>query len=83
MVDNGERYAMTDVRIDRFAPEDQAGVRALVLDGLRERWGSLEPGLNRDLDDIGHAYSSGLVLVARFGDRIVGCRRVAPRLVCT
>lgn len=46
-----------------FRSEDQAAARQLILDGLREHWGELDPALNGDLDDImgnyvaaGHAF---------------------------
>jgi N-acetylglutamate synthase-like GNAT family acetyltransferase len=36
-----------------FRPDDQAAVRAIVLAGMRERWGDeFEPAVNVDLDDI-------------------------------
>lgn len=43
--------------IRSFEPADQESVRALVLDGLRERWGSaFAAGHNPDLDDIAATY---------------------------
>ena len=63
---------MSSLRITRFTPADQEAVRALVLGGLRERWGRLDPSLNGDLDDIGRAYPDAVVRVARLDDRIVG-----------
>lgn len=49
-----------------FAIEDQDRVRALVLEGLRERWGdAFDPGLNSDLDDIHATY------VARHAEVVV------------
>ena len=36
-----------------FRPDDQAAVRDIVLDGMRERWGdAFDPAVNVDLDDI-------------------------------
>ena len=36
-----------------FRPDDQASVRDIVLDGMRERWGdAFDPAVNVDLDDI-------------------------------
>jgi ribosomal protein S18 acetylase RimI-like enzyme len=43
---------MPPVRIRPVLPSDQRAARALILEGLREHWGWLDPNLNRDLDDI-------------------------------
>lgn len=49
-----------------FSTDDQDRVRALVLEGLRERWGSaFDPTRNSDLDDIHATY------VARGADVVV------------
>jgi ribosomal protein S18 acetylase RimI-like enzyme len=63
---------MSAVVIETFRPADQDEVRALILEGLQERWGALDPSLNRDLDDISATYRDHLVLVARDGSRVVG-----------
>jgi putative acetyltransferase len=47
---------MSPARIRPFAPGDQRAVRALILAGLREHWGWLNPSLNPDLDDIAASY---------------------------
>jgi GNAT superfamily N-acetyltransferase len=61
------------VAIARFRAEDQDAVRALVLDGLRERWGALDPSLNADLDDIARTYAADhVVLVAHVDGELVG-----------
>jgi putative acetyltransferase len=66
------------LEIARFVPADHAAVRQLILDGLEEHWGSLEPGLNPDLDDIAASYGHGEILVARVDDAIVGVGMVVP-----
>jgi GNAT superfamily N-acetyltransferase len=66
------------VEIASFRPEDQAVVRQLILDGLEEHWGSLDPGLNPDLDDIRATYGHGTVLVARIDGRVVGVGMMVP-----
>lgn len=53
-------------------------MRRLVLDGLRDRWGSVDLALNEDLDDIAATYSGGIVLVAVLNRRIVGTGTVRP-----
>ena len=42
-----------------FQLDDQALVRALILDGLAGRWGHLDDNLNPDLDNISATYSAG------------------------
>ena len=47
---------MPPIRIRPFDPSDQLAARALILAGLREHWGWLDPSLNPDLDDIAASY---------------------------
>ncbi len=58
-------------------PVEQQAARALILDGLAERWGNLDPGKNPDLDDILTHYSRGVFLVAYLGDELVRKARAA------
>jgi len=58
-----------------FRPDDQARVRNIVLEGLGERFGSIDGSLNPDLDDIvakyldlGHQF-----FVAEQAGKVVGC----------
>jgi ribosomal protein S18 acetylase RimI-like enzyme len=44
------------MHIRPFTPTDQDAARALILEGLREHWGWLDPSLNPDLDDIAASY---------------------------
>jgi GNAT superfamily N-acetyltransferase len=66
------------VEIVRFAPEHEAAVRRLILEGLEEHWGVLDPRLNPDLEDIAASYAEGTVLVARDVERIVGVGAIVP-----
>ncbi len=66
------------LEITRFRPADQAAVRRLILDGLEEHWGSIDPELNPDLDDIVASYGHGTVLVARVDGRVVGVGMLLP-----
>jgi GNAT superfamily N-acetyltransferase len=54
-------------------------VRALILDGLREHWGTIDPALNRDLDDLSVAYVDGATLVACHCGDVVGTGTVRRR----
>ncbi|MFW2380974.1 MAG: GNAT family N-acetyltransferase [Acidimicrobiales bacterium] len=44
---------------------NQAEVRSLILDGLGEHWGSINPSLNPDLDDMVATYGAGSTVVVR------------------
>lgn len=60
------------VTIRPFRPEDQAAAKALILAGLVEHFGYLDPTKNPDLDDIAATYAGGTFLLAWRGDEIVG-----------
>jgi putative acetyltransferase len=65
--------------VRRFRAEDQAAARALILAGLAEHWGTLDPTLNPDLDDIAATYAAGVVYVAVTPDgAIVGTGALRP-----
>jgi GNAT superfamily N-acetyltransferase len=66
-------------RLARFRAEDQAAVRELILAGLEEHWGQIDPSLNPDLDDFATAYGAGTTILAWSGDTIVGTGTVMPR----
>lgn len=59
----------------QIAPFDRAmqdAFRLRVLDGMAERWGSVDESLNADLDDIDTHHGNHCVLVALDGPLIVG-----------
>jgi ribosomal protein S18 acetylase RimI-like enzyme len=64
-----------------FTDDDQAAVRTLVLDGMRERWGdSFDPNANPDLDDVAVHYierGAEVVVVEIAGD-VVGTGVLRP-----
>ncbi len=62
-----------------FQPEDQTAVKTLILDGLRERWGELDPSKNPDLADIAASYAEGSSGWRRSSGRIVGTGALVPR----
>jgi GNAT superfamily N-acetyltransferase len=62
-----------------FQPEDQAAAKALILEGLKERWGKIDPLKNPDLDDIRSSYASGFFRVAIRNGQIVGSGALVPR----
>lgn len=56
-----------------FQPADQAAIKQLILDGLAGHWGTLDPTLNPDLNDIANSYRGETFLVAVQKGTIVGC----------
>lgn len=65
--------------IQPFRPVDQDEVKQLVLAGLVDHWGFLDPNKNPDLDDIAATYAGATFLVARLAGRIVGSGALVPR----
>ncbi len=64
--------------IRRFRPEDREAARALILEGLREHWGFIDPEKNPDLGDIAASYAGGFFLVAERGGRLIGTGALVP-----
>lgn len=54
-------------------------VRTLILDGLRDRWGTLDPTLNPDLDEFVATYGEGVTLTAWLGQHLVATGTLMPR----
>ena len=70
---------MKQLLIIPFHPDDQAAVKQLILAGLVEHWGFLDPTKNPDLEDIAASYHAGTFLVARLEEEIVGTGALVPR----
>ena len=68
-----------EVTILPFQAEDQAQVKALILAGLGEHWGGIDPTLNPDLNNIQSSYGEATFLVAWHAGRIVGTGALLPR----
>jgi putative acetyltransferase len=68
-----------EITLHAFQPADQAAVKDLILAGLAEHWGRLDPSKNPDLDDIAASYAGAVFLVARHLDRIIGTGALVPR----
>ncbi len=67
------------ITIRPFQPENQVETQALILAGLADHWGELDPTLNSDLNDISASYADAVFLVAWHEERIVGTGALAPR----
>jgi putative acetyltransferase len=68
-----------EITISQFQPEDQCRAKELILAGLAEHLGILDPSMNPDLDDIRSSYAGATFLVAWCGGRIVGTGALVPR----
>jgi putative acetyltransferase len=68
-----------DITISPFKPDDQAEVKALILAGLGEHWGTIDPTLNPDLNDIATTYAGATFLVAWLAGSVVGTGALVPR----
>ncbi len=78
-LEENNRICKADISIVPFQPEDQAAVKALILDGLVEHWGWLDPHKNPDLEDIFISYHGSVFLVARQAGQIVGTGALVSR----
>jgi ribosomal protein S18 acetylase RimI-like enzyme len=67
------------VTILPFQPENQIEVKTLILAGLTEHWGVLDPSKNPDLNDIGSSYKDAIFLLAWQQARIIGTGALVPR----
>lgn len=67
------------ISLEPFESRDQQAVQSLILAGLAEHWGQVDPALNPDLNDIAASYKDATFLVARLDGRIVGCGALVPR----
>ena len=61
------------MNIRPFHPTNQAATKQIILAGLVEHWGTLNPTLNPDLNDIAHSYQGETFLLATQGEEIIGC----------
>lgn len=73
----------TDITLQLFQPADQVEVKALILGGLVEHWGVLDPTKNPDLEKIASTYAGTTFLVARQAGRIIGTGALVPRTEST
>lgn len=66
------------ITICPFTPPYQEQAKALILQGLEERWGTINPALNPDLNDIAHSYADGYFVLAFVGEQLVGTGALIP-----
>ncbi|WP_420643450.1 GNAT family N-acetyltransferase [Candidatus Leptofilum sp.] len=69
-----ERKVTREARhIRPFHPTDQDATKKLILNGLTDHWGTLDPTLNPDLNNISRSYQGGTFLLVIIDSEIVGC----------
>ncbi|MGI8477485.1 MAG: GNAT family N-acetyltransferase [Thermomicrobiales bacterium] len=68
------------IEIRAFRGTDQAAVKALVLAGLKDHFGTIDPALNPDLNDVMKSYVArgAVVVVAEWDGRLVGTGTLMP-----
>lgn len=66
------------VVITRFELQHQKIVCDLILEGLAEHWGVLDPTFNQDLLDIAQSYKDGIFLLAWQDSKLVGTGALIP-----
>lgn len=74
---------MTDLAqfiIRPFRVTDQVAAQQLVIAGLGERWGWIDPTLNPDLDHIATNYVDGVFLVGYVGATLVATGALIPEV---
>lgn len=67
-----------EIRIEPFSEEWQVSARALILEGMKEHWGTLDPTQNPDLSDIAGHYADGVFLIALSGEELIGTAALVP-----
>jgi GNAT superfamily N-acetyltransferase len=71
--------AAENITIRPFQSGNQAEAKKLILAGLAEHWGTLDPSKNPDLDNISLNYADGLFLVALENNKIIGTGALVPK----
>jgi GNAT superfamily N-acetyltransferase len=61
-----------------FTPADQDAAQQLILAGLGERWGWIDPTLNPDLNAIARDYAAGYFLVGELEGELVATGALIP-----
>ena len=60
------------ISIRPFDPADQAQAQRLILEGMKEHWGYIDPDRNPDLKDIAANYPEEAFIVAVWGGELLG-----------
>ena len=68
-----------EIILSPFRPEDQEPIKRLVLAGLEDHWGVLDPTKNPDLNDIASSYANATFLTAWKDGNLIGTGALVPR----
>jgi GNAT superfamily N-acetyltransferase len=66
------------VTLKPFHPKYQSSVKNLILEGLREHWGSLDLEKNSDLNDISLSFKDADFITAWHNGKLVGTGALFP-----
>ncbi len=61
------------VKVVPVCASEYKTVKALIIEGLTQRWGNYDPSFNPDLEDFAKSYQHATVLVAKVGNLLIGC----------
>lgn len=78
-VDQDVGMDLASVDVHELRADERDAVRSLILDGLQQHWGTVDPTLNPDLDDLAATYAAGRVLVAAVAGTVAGTGTVTRR----
>jgi len=67
-----DTHIKSAISLKPFDPKYQDEVKQLILEGLGEHWGTIDPSKNPDLDDIGKTYIESEFILAWHNRKIVG-----------
>ena len=67
------RKPATEVIVLPAHPSEYAAVKALIIQGLTQRWGKYDASFNPDLEHFADSYQQAVVLVAKIDDLMIGC----------
>jgi GNAT superfamily N-acetyltransferase len=67
-----------EIQILSFSPQWQDAAKALILAGLEEHLGRLDPTKNSDLNDITVSYAEGAFLLAVLDGVLIGTGAILP-----
>lgn len=64
---------ISEVTVLPAHPREHAAVKALIIQGLTQRWSQYNASFNPDLEHFADSYQQAVVLVAKIDDLIIGC----------
>lgn len=68
----------SELEVRAIADDEHRAARDLVLAGMQEHWGAVDPSANPDLDQIGKSYRDGIFAVALYRGELVATGSLLP-----